>query len=87
MIPQTEKHLSQIPALQLLAGCGYSVMSPAAALVERQGRAGNVLLEDTLRRQLVRLNRIRHKGAEYYFSEANIQEPSKSSKTRATMVC
>ena len=73
-MPQTEKHLSQIPALQLLAGCGYSVMSPADALSERQGRAGNVLLEDTLRRQLVRLNRIRHKGAEYYFSEANIQE-------------
>jgi type I restriction enzyme R subunit len=57
-----EKHLSQIPALQLLLAMGYEYISPEAALVERQGRFSNVLLEHILRDQLKEINRISTKG-------------------------
>jgi len=69
-----EKHLSQIPALQLLIGLGFEFLTPAEGLRERQGRTSNVLLESILRNQLKEINRIRrHDGAEYLFSEENIQ--------------
>ena len=69
----TEKHLSQIPAVQLLVSLGYEYISPAEALRERQGRYSNVLLENILRKQLKEINRIRFKGNEYLFSEENVQ--------------
>jgi type I restriction enzyme R subunit len=75
-----EKHLSQIPALQLLAGMDYTFLTPAEALQERQGRMSNVLLENILRSQLKEINRIRHKGSEYLFSEENIQSAVQSLK-------
>ncbi|MCF6158038.1 MAG: type I restriction endonuclease subunit R [wastewater metagenome] len=68
-----EKHLSQIPALQLLIGLGFEFLAPAEALRERQGRTSNVLLENILRNQLKEINRIRYKGSEYLFSEENVQ--------------
>ncbi|MDA8133512.1 MAG: type I restriction endonuclease subunit R [Desulfobacteraceae bacterium] len=68
-----EKHLSQIPALQLLIGLGFEFLTPAEALRERQGRTSNVLLETILRNQLKEINRIRYKGGEYLFSEENVQ--------------
>ncbi|MBU1057596.1 MAG: type I restriction endonuclease subunit R [Proteobacteria bacterium] len=68
-----EKHLSQIPALQLLIGLGFEYIAPAEALDERLGRTSNVLLENILRNQLKVINRIRYKGNEYLFSEENIQ--------------
>lgn len=68
-----EKHLSQIPALQVLVNLGYQYLTPAEALAARGGKAGNVLLEEILREQLKKLNRIRHKGGSYLFSEENIQ--------------
>ncbi|RNA64243.1 type I restriction endonuclease subunit R [Prosthecochloris sp. ZM_2] len=68
-----EKHLSQIPALQLLIGLGYEYLTPAEALRERQGRMSNVLLENILRTRLKEINCIRYKGGEYLFSEENIQ--------------
>ena len=68
-----EKYLSQIPALQLLINMGYLYLTPAEALAARGGRAGNVLLEEVLREQLKKLNRIQHKGGAYLFSEENIQ--------------
>ncbi|MDZ4350533.1 MAG: type I restriction endonuclease subunit R [Xanthomonadaceae bacterium] len=68
-----EKHLSQIPALQVLVNLGYQYLTPAEALAARGGRAGNVLLEEILRGQLKKLNRIQHKGGSYLFSEENIQ--------------
>lgn len=68
-----EKHLSQIPALQLLIGLGFEYLTPAEALRERQDRTSNVLLESILRNQLKEINRIRYKGSEYLFSEENIQ--------------
>src|SRR5690606_20891306 len=68
-----EKYLSQIPALQVLVNLGYQYLTPAETLAARAGRAGNVLLEEVLRVQLKKLNRIQHKGGTYLFSEENIQ--------------
>ena len=68
-----EKYLSQIPALQLLVNLGFEYLSPDRALAERGGRLANVLLENILRDQLKKLNRIRYKGGTYLFSEENIQ--------------
>lgn len=69
----TEKMTSHLPAVQLLVAMGYEYISPSEALRERQGRTSNILLENILRNQLKEINRIRHKGSEYLFSEANIQ--------------
>ncbi len=71
--PFSEKHLSQIPALQQLMNLGYRYLSPDQAMVERGGRASNVLLENILRDQLKKINRIHYKGDMYLFSEENIQ--------------
>jgi type I restriction enzyme, R subunit len=68
-----EKNLSQIPALQQLINLGFEYLTPSQALAGRQGRPGNVLLEEILRNQLKAINRINHKGGEYLFSEENIQ--------------
>ncbi|OPY17201.1 MAG: hypothetical protein A4E23_01577 [Methanomethylovorans sp. PtaU1.Bin073] len=68
-----EKILSQIPAVQLLINLGYEYLSPVEALKERQNRSSNVLLENILRSQLKRINRIQYRGNEYLFSEENIQ--------------
>ena len=68
-----EKHLSQIPALQLLANLGYRYLTPTQALAMRGGRLSNVLLEEVLRDSLKRINRIQHKGGDYLFSEENLQ--------------
>lgn len=68
-----EKHLSQIPALQLLANLGYRYLTPTEALAMRGGRLANVLLEEVLRDSLKRINRIQHKGDSYLFSEENLQ--------------
>jgi type I restriction enzyme R subunit len=68
-----EKYLSQIPAIQVLVNLGYQYLMPAQALVARGGKPGNVLLEEVLRSQLKKLNRIQHKSGTYLFSEENIQ--------------
>lgn len=68
-----EDHVSQVPALQLLQNLGYTYLRPQEAFLERKGKLGNVLLEGILADQLRRLNRIKYRGQEYPFSEANIQ--------------
>ncbi|MCW1883098.1 type I restriction endonuclease subunit R [Luteolibacter flavescens] len=67
-----EAPISQIPALRLLQQLGYGYLSPEEVAVERRGRLGRVLLEDTLARQLQRLNRVSFKGKEVPFSQENI---------------
>jgi len=52
-----EKYLSQIPALQLLINLGYLYLSPSEALTQRQGKAGNVLLELAFRFKLFFVDR------------------------------
>ena len=68
-----EKILSQIPAVQLLINMSYEYLTPGEALKERQNRTSNVLLENILRSQLKKINRIQYRGNEYLFSEENIQ--------------
>ncbi len=57
-----EKYLSQIPALQQLINMGFEHLTPAQALSMRLGKTSNVLLENVLRKQLKKINRIYYKG-------------------------
>lgn len=68
-----EDQISQVPALQLLQNLGWKYLTPAATERCRGGRLSNVILDTILVEQLKKLNRIRFKGGEYEFSEANIQ--------------
>ncbi|WP_424945835.1 type I restriction endonuclease subunit R [Candidatus Spongiihabitans sp.] len=68
-----EKYLSQIPALMECINLGYTYLRPKQVSVERGGHLSNVLLENVLREQLKKINRIHYKGTEYLFSEENIQ--------------
>ncbi|WP_394538331.1 type I restriction endonuclease subunit R [Lysobacter enzymogenes] len=68
-----EKCLSQIPALQVLIGLGYTYLMPERALAARSGKTGQLILEEVLREKLKRNNRIQYKGQSYLFSEENIQ--------------
>ena len=69
-----ESHVSQIPALQLLQQLGYSYLSPEEAAVERRGKLGGVLMENILKAQLRRLNRVVAKGREVPFTEDAINQ-------------
>ena len=68
-----EDHISQIPALQLLQNLGWTYLTPEDAVSLRGRKLSNVILESVLIDQLRKLNKIRFKGAEYEFSEANLQ--------------
>ena len=67
-----EKHLSQLPALELLLSMGYTFISPEEVKVQRQDKEYQVLLEGILRDQLKTINRIHYKNESYRFSEENI---------------
>ncbi len=68
-----EDDISQIPALQLLQNLGWHYLTPEQAVSLRAGKLSNVILDGVLVPQLRKLNKIRFKGSEYEFSEANIQ--------------
>ena len=68
-----EKYLSQIPALLELINLGYEYLTPEQIFKARHKKLGNVLLENTLLRQIKKINRINYKGREYRFSEENVQ--------------
>lgn len=68
-----EDHVSQIPALQLLQNLGYFYLRREEVHLERKGKLSNMLLEGVLEKQLRRLNRISFMGADYEFSDTNIQ--------------
>lgn len=57
-----EKHQSQVPALQLLVALGFIPLSQEEALRLRGGRLRNVVLDDVLADQLMRINRFTHGG-------------------------
>lgn len=69
-----EKHQSQIPALQLLVALGFTPLSQAEALRLRGGRLKNVVLDDILIEQSMRLNRFTHRGREYPFDLQDAHE-------------
>ena len=75
-----EDHISQVPALQLLQQLGYTYLRPQEVHLERKGRLSNVLLEGILAEQLRRMNKVRHRGSEQDFTEANIQMAIQSLK-------
>ena len=68
-----EDHISQIPALQLLQNLGWEYLKPGETVTLRGGKLSGVILDGILIPQLCKLNKIRFKGSEYEFSEANIQ--------------
>lgn len=70
----TEKHQSQIPALQLLVALGYSPLSQADALHHRAGRLRNVLLEDILTDRLLAINSFTYRGRRYRFDLEDAHE-------------
>ncbi|WP_186394105.1 type I restriction endonuclease subunit R [Stappia sp. TSB10GB4] len=69
-----EKHQSQIPALQLLVALGFTPLSQVEALRLRGGRLRNVVLDDVLAEQLMRINRFTHRGREYAFDLEDAHE-------------
>lgn len=68
-----EDHISQIPALQLLQNLGYTYLTPEEVLKERQDKLSNIILEDILEQQLLKINKIQFKGKIYPFSPASIR--------------
>jgi type I restriction enzyme R subunit len=71
--PTSERHLSQLPAIQLLMAMGYDYITPSQTMVQRNGKSSQVILEQILRDQLKKINTLHHKGNTYLFSEENIQ--------------
>ena len=69
-----EKHQSQVPALQLLVALGFIPLSQEEALRLRGGRLRNVVLDDVLAEQLMRINRFTHRGREYAFDLEDAHE-------------
>lgn len=67
-----EKHLSQLPAVELLVAMGYTFITPKELMQQRQGKESQVLLEGILYEQLKKINRIHYKNQSYLFSEENI---------------
>ena len=70
----TEKHQSQIPALQLLVALGFTPLSQKETLALRGDRLSNVLLDDILADQLLKINRFAHRGREYHFDLEDAHE-------------
>lgn len=68
-----EKYQSQIPALQLLVALGFRPLSQSEAEAKR-GKLRNVLLDDVLVEQLLRINAFSHRGKDYAFDLQDAQE-------------
>jgi type I restriction enzyme R subunit len=69
-----EKHQSQIPALQLLVALGFTPLSQAEAVRLRGGRLRNVVLDDVLADQLLKINSFTHRGRDYPFDLEDAHE-------------
>lgn len=69
-----EKHQSQIPALQLLVALGFTPLSQAEAVHLRGDRLRNVVLDDVLADQLLKINSFTHRGRDYPFDLEDAHE-------------
>ncbi|OAN71690.1 restriction endonuclease subunit R [Rhodobacteraceae bacterium EhC02] len=69
-----EKHQSQIPALQLLVALGFTPLPQAEAVRLRGGRLRNVVLDDVLADQLLKINSFTYRGREYPFDLEDAHE-------------
>lgn len=63
----SEKHQSQLPALQLLVALGYTPLSQADALHHRGGRRRNVVFDEILADRLLAINSFSYRGRRYRF--------------------
>ena len=70
----TEKHQSQIPALQLLVALGFKPLSQAKALRHRGRRLRNVLFDDILTDRLLAINSFTYRGRRYRFDLEDAHE-------------
>ena len=62
-----EKHQSQIPALQMMVGLGYTPLSANRLSELRDGRTKPVLLDQLLAEQLLKINSFTYRGKDYNF--------------------
>ncbi|WP_419913306.1 type I restriction endonuclease subunit R [Hoeflea sp.] len=69
-----EKHQSQIPALQMLVALGFTPLSEEEVTRQRGGRLRNVVLDDILVDQLLRLNAFAYRGKSYSFDLEDARE-------------
>ena len=70
----SEKHQSQIPALQMLAALGFTPLSEEEVNRQRSGRLRNVVLDDILVEQLLRLNAFEYRVKSYNFDLEDAHE-------------
>jgi type I restriction enzyme R subunit len=68
-----EKYQSQVPALQTLVALGFEPLSQAQA-DRMRGKSRNVLLDDVLVQQLLKINRLSYRGVEYPFNLEDAHE-------------
>jgi type I restriction enzyme R subunit len=69
-----EAHQSQIPAIQLLVALGFKPLSQSEALRLRGGRLSNVVLDDVVVENVMRINRFTHRGQAYAFDLGDAHE-------------
>ena len=68
-----EKYQSQIPAIQMLIALGFQPLLEAEA--ERlRGKRRNVLLDDVLVEQVLKINSFSYRGMEYPFNMEDAHE-------------
>lgn len=68
-----ELNISQIPAIEVLKGLGYTYIESRKAETLR-GNLYNVLLKNILKEKLIELNSYTYKGVAYKFSDKNIKQ-------------
>jgi len=69
----TERHVSQVPALVLLAAMGWEIL-PQVECETLRGRTSRTLLESTLTIQLLKINGFNYRGKDYQFDPADAAE-------------
>ncbi|MCB1379508.1 MAG: type I restriction endonuclease subunit R [Alphaproteobacteria bacterium] len=76
LVQDTEKHLSQLPALHLLQKMEphWRLLTRSEADRERGGKRVNVFLDGILKNSLTRINRVELRGASYPFTESGLAE-------------
>lgn len=75
-VHDTEKHLSQLPALHLLQKMRprWRLLTREEAERERGGKRANVYLDGILKESLARINRVELRGQSYPFTEGGLAE-------------
>lgn len=71
-----ERIASQIPAVKLLINSGYDYLSPNDCMLER-GDTNVVILKDTLKKSLLKINSFNHKGEQLPLPEGLIDDAIK----------